>query len=120
MQSLPPFDVFQIKQWFCYLADMNPPLKNKPGKVRPVVVVQMTDVLTPSLTFVPMTSELKEVSYFRVRINRRPGLQLLKDSDILIQEVHTLDRSLFIKELGPLLPAEIAKISQGLKFYFGW
>ena len=43
--TLKKSDLLIVKKGYCYLADMNPPRLSKPGKVRPVVVIQSQDTL---------------------------------------------------------------------------
>lgn len=108
-----------IKQGHCYLANMNPSHKTKPGKVRPVVVIQSTDTLeagSPSVVIVPCTSQIKEENILRGHLKIQPGLKLKQPSDILIDQIHTLDRTLIIEELGELPKNVWNKIKQGISF----
>ena len=112
-----------IKQGGVYLVDMNPPRRSKPGKVRPVVVVQSSDTLeagSPGVVIVPLTSDLSESNILRVRVPIAPGLKLKKPSDALLDQVHTLDKSPFIEELGVLPPIIFEKIHQGVGFLLGF
>ncbi|MBF0491854.1 MAG: type II toxin-antitoxin system PemK/MazF family toxin [Deltaproteobacteria bacterium] len=108
-----------IKQGHCYLVNMNPPIKSKPGKIRPAVVLQSNDVLnteTISITLVPLTTKLEKENILRCRVSPSAQLKIEKPSDILIDQIHTLHRSFFIKELGPLAEIDLLKIKQGLDF----
>lgn len=113
----------QIEQGHCYLVDMNPPRKSKPGKIRPVVVVQSSDTLqagSPGVVIIPLTSKLRDENILRIRINPAPGLKIQKPSDALLDQVHTIDRSLFIGELGALPLPEFAKVENGIRFLLGF
>lgn len=113
-------DTLVIKQWHLYLVDMNPPRKSKPGKVRPAVVVQNVEgLLTAGVTILPMTTDLQDIS-LHIRIHPRPGLQLLRVSDVVVEEIQTVHKAFFFKDLGALLPAEQASITEALKFHFGF
>ena len=116
---MPDLDPRTIKQKYIYVANMNPGIKSKPGKVRPVVVIQSSDTLeagTSGVVVVPCTTRLQEENILRLRLSPRKGLGLTKPSDILIDEIHTLHRSFFYEELGTLLPEEWDKIKEGVRF----
>lgn len=117
--NLPQSDVLIIEQGSVFLADLNPLFKSKIGKVRPVVVVQSTDLLRAGGTeavVVPLTSQVKEPDMLRVHIPKRPGLRLEHPSDAIVNQILTLDRSLILKELGMISPVELEKIMDGIKF----
>ena len=108
-----------IKRGYCYLVDMNPPRRSKPGKVRPVVVIQSSDTLetgSPGVVIIPLTSKLSEENILRVRIAPSAFLNIGKESDALLDQVHTIDRSLFLKELGPLGSQDFQKVEVGVRF----
>lgn len=91
-------DAIQIKSGFCYLADMNPPRKSKSGKLRPVIVIQSDDIIeagSPGIVILPCTSKLDQENVLRVRLNPSAGLKLGKASDVLVDQLHTIDRSFF-------------------------
>ncbi|MBI4374345.1 MAG: type II toxin-antitoxin system PemK/MazF family toxin [Deltaproteobacteria bacterium] len=101
---------------------MNPGRKSKPGKTRPVVVIQSSDVTesgAPSIVIVPLTSQTREENILRLRINKRDLPSLEQESDILIDQIHTVDRSLFLKELGTIPQSLMKKIMEGVQFVLG-
>ena len=111
-----------IEQGDVYLADMNPGRRSKPGKVRPVLVVQASDLSEAgkqSITIVPLTSQLLPSNRLRVRLTPEqiPGLK--QDSDVLIDEIHTLHRSLFIERLGHVSQDNMDTVLQGIMFVLG-
>lgn len=115
--------VSTIKKGVCYLVDMNPGRKSKPGKVRPVVVIQSSDTLEAGslgVVVVPCTSVLKAGNVLRFRLVPSPILSIQKPSDVLLDQIHTVDRTLFLKELGPLDPVDWSKIEEGIKFLLGF
>lgn len=110
---------FTIKQGHCYLADMNPPRRSKPGKIRPVVVVQSQDTIdagTSGIVSVPLTSRLLPENALRIRVMPSPELRLKKASDALADQMHTLDRVYFIEDLGEVPAEPFRKIRDGVKF----
>ena len=102
---------------------MNPPRKSKPGKIRPVVVIQSSDTLkagSPGVVVVPLTTTLSDENILRIRVEPSPDLQLQKPSDALLDQVHTIDRTLFLKELGTLSENDFASIKKGIEFLLGF
>lgn len=108
-----------IKKGFVYLVDMNPGRKSKPGKVRPVVVIQSSDTLeagSPGVVIVPCTTQLRETNILRLNLSPSPTLKIEKSSDVLLDQIHTIDRTLFIKELGSLAPNQWEQLEEGIHF----
>ncbi|MBI2335912.1 MAG: type II toxin-antitoxin system PemK/MazF family toxin [Deltaproteobacteria bacterium] len=108
-----------IEQGRCYLADMNPPRKSKPGKHRPVVVIQSSDTLrmgSPGVVIVPLTTRLDDANILRTRLSPSEKLKIEKPSDVLLDQIHTLDRSLLLRDLGPLNPTDFEKVERGVRF----
>lgn len=117
--SSPTFDHRHIKQGYCYVVDMDPPRRSKPGKVRPVVVIQATDTIaagSPGIVIVPLTTKLRPENILRVRITGAATLLLSQPSDALVDQIHTIDRTLFLKELGVVASPQFTKIQTGVKF----
>ncbi len=111
--------VTDIEKGFCYLIDMNPGRRSKPGKIRPALVIQSSDTIragSPGIVTIPLTSQLQEENILRVRLLASEYSFLEKDSDVLIDQIHTVDRSLFIRELGLLHTKDLKKISSGIHF----
>lgn len=111
-----------IKQRFLYLADMNPPRKSKPGKVRPVIVIQTSDTLetgSPGVVVVPCTTKTDKENILRVPLTSHQALSLEKPSEVLLDQIHTIDRSLIFKELGLVAENDWQKIEQGIRFLLG-
>ena len=81
----------KIKQYYIWLADLNPGKGTEPGKTRPVVVIQ-TDLLNefhPSTLICPITSNVnKDIRLLRVHLKKG---QLDKPSDILIDQIRAID-----------------------------
>ncbi len=112
-----------IEQGTCYLVDMNPPRRSKPGKIRPVIVLQTSDTVkagSPGVVIVPLTTQLKEENILRVRITPSQELKLSKTSDALLDQLHTIDRTLFLEEVGVIPHSIFLKIQEGVKFLLGF
>ncbi len=94
----------KINKFHLYLADLNPRCGTEPGKVRPVVVVQ-TNLLNnvhPSTIICPITSKVsKNTSILRIHLSRKET-NLEKISEILVDQIRSIDNKRFIKHIGEL------------------
>ena len=92
----------KIKRWDIWLADLSPQRGTEPGKTRPVIIVQ-TDLLNsihPSTIICPLTTDIeKNVNILRVHVKQRKS-GLKKDSDILVDQIRTIDNRRLTKKLG--------------------
>lgn len=90
-----------------WLANLNPQSGTEPGKIRPVLIVQaqaLLDVGHPSTLIVPLTTNLIEgAEALRIRIKAAGKLE--KDSDVLIDQLRSIDNVRLIK--GPLLQCDL-------------
>lgn len=85
-----------------WLADLSSKNGTEPGKLRPVLILQnqiLLDILHPSTIIIPLTTNLiDEAEPLRLRI--KANLQLEKDSDLLIDQIRSIDNKRLKK--GPL------------------
>src|SRR5947209_1159832 len=106
----------RIRFGHLYTADMNPRVRSKPGTVRPVVVVQSTAVIeagSPGVVVLPTTSRTFSENPLRVHLPKGSAGNS-RGSDVLVDQVHTLDRSLFKRELGKVPADRMSRILEGL------
>jgi mRNA interferase MazF len=86
-----------------WLADLNPRIGTETGKTMPVLIWQnqiLLDISHPSTIIFPLTTKLiKDSAPLRIRLNAREKLE--KDSDIMIDQIRSIDNKRLIK--GPLL-----------------
>ncbi len=94
----------KIKKFNVYHADLNPRRGTEPGKIRPVVVVQtnLLNNIHPSTVICPITTNVMgKANLLRVHLTKgEAGLK--KMSDILIDQVRTIDNRRFIGRLGEI------------------
>ncbi len=101
-----------------YLANFNPSKGSEAGKVRPCIVLQ-SDLLNeaghPSTTILPMTTRLiEDAAPLRVRIRAGDGLE--SDSDVMIDQVRTIDNRRFCSDLLiSASPVEMARVETCLQ-----
>jgi mRNA interferase MazF len=100
-----------------WLANLNPGKGTEPGKTRPVLIIQcqeLLDVCHPSTLVVPLTTNLiDQAEPLRLRITA--GGKLAKDSDLLVDQMRSIDNKRLIE--GPLLrcpPSLITEIDRCL------
>ena len=107
----------KIEKFGVYLADLNPRIGTEPGKVRPVVVVQ-TDLINevhPSTIVCPLTTHVSRgVQILRVSLGKKEsGLE--KDSDILVDQIRSIDNRRFRKKIGVLTLSHRERLLENLK-----
>ena len=107
-----------VKQYEIWMANLNPPSGTEAGKIRPVVIVQ-SDLLNcnnhPSTMICPITSQVQPASHI-LRVHLLPndinGLE--KKSDIMVDQIRTVDNQRLIKKLGVLDKAAATAIRENL------
>jgi len=99
-----------------YLADLNPRFGTEPGKVRPVVVVQIDSLnrYHPSTIICPLTTKVAGFENpLRVAIPK--GVSgLSRPSDILVDQVKAIDNRRLRRRLGALSDAYLSELRQKL------
>ena len=109
MPSLQKYDI--------WLADLNPRIGTEPGKIRPVIIIQ-SDFLNnihPSTIICPITTNINRTSkILRISLpNNYSGLA--KPSDILVDQIRSIDNKRFIKRLGTISPGLRNLLNTNLK-----
>ena len=103
------------RQFDIWLADLNPTIGTKPGKTRPVVIIQ-TDLLNEthlSTIVCPVTTNVRlEAEILRVHLKKA---QLPKLSDVLVDQPRAIDNKRFIKRIGKLNTEQIIQLKENLK-----
>ena len=98
-----------------WTANLNPVKKNNEmGKIRPVLIFQ-TDELNhsdyPTTIVIPFTTVLiNDAEPIRMRILKRENL--IKDSDLIITQIRSVDNSRFIEKVASLTPEEYIKVKE--------
>ena len=105
----------KIKQYEIWLANLDPKIGTEPGKTRPVVIIQ-TNLLNdfhPSTIVCPVTSNVKkDIKILRIYLKKG---KLDKPSDILIDQIRSIDNKRFIKKLGILTGLQIQNIKTNIR-----
>lgn len=105
----------KINQYEIWLANLNPLKGSEPGKIRPVAVVQtnlLNEIHLSTLICPITTNVLPEVKILRVALAKN---QLNEMSDILVDQLRTIDNRRFIKKIGKLTKEQIAQLKENLR-----
>ena len=91
------------------------------GKPRPALIIQ-SDLFAehPSVTILPVTSELRDTPLFRISIDPTPGNGLLKPSQIMVDKTQTIPREKIGKTLGQLDETTIVAVNRALALFLGF
>lgn len=105
----------EIKQYDIWLADLNPARGTKPGKTRPVVIIQ-ANVLNnehPSTIICPVTTNVvSEAELLRVHLKKG---QLDKLSDVLVDQVRAIDNRRLSKKIGQINIEQQKQLRENLR-----
>jgi mRNA interferase MazF len=107
------------KPFEIYLANLNPKKGHEVGKTRPVVVIHsalIEGVLQTSIVC-PITTQLSSATLLRVNIpfQDAPTTGLTEPSDIIVDQIRSIDNQRLIKKLGELPVAQIEKLQKSLQ-----
>jgi mRNA interferase MazF len=91
------------------------------GKPRPALVIQ-SDLFDahPSVTVLPVTSELREAPLFRVRVEPTADNGLRRSSEVMIDKAHTIAREKIGKTIGQLDGESMLAVNRGLAVFLGF
>ena len=90
------------------------------GKPRPALVIQ-SDLFAehPSVTVLPVTSELRDTPLFRITVDPAAGNGLAKRSQVMIDKAQTVPRDKVGDTIGRLEDRAMAAINQALTLFLG-
>ena len=107
-----------IKQFEIWVADLNPKIGTKPGKTRPVLIVQtnlLNSIPHPLTIICPITTNVKKDSEI-LRVHLKKGTANLHQAcDIMIDQVRAIDNKRLMKKIGNLSTDLTAKIKENLQ-----
>ena len=90
------------------------------GKPRPALVIQSDLFDThPSVTILPVTSELREVPLFRVRLEPTAENGLLHASDVMVDKATTVAKEKIGRHIGRLDDGTMLAINRLLAVFLG-
>ena len=91
------------------------------GKPRPALVIQ-SDLFDahPSVTVLPVTSELREAPLFRIRIEPTDDNGLRKTSEIMVDKTQTVALARFGSTIGQLDDESMLAVNRALAVFLGF
>tara|TARA_R110000868_G_scaffold111053_6_gene300177 strand:- start:90 stop:440 length:351 start_codon:yes stop_codon:yes gene_type:complete len=108
----------QIKQYEIWIADLNPQIGTKPGKTRPVLVIQtnlLNKIPHPSTIVCPITTNVKKDSEI-LRVHLKKGTSNLHQAcDIMVEQIRAIDNKRLTKKVGVLPSALIEKVRENIQ-----
>ena len=94
------------RRWHIYVVDFAPQVRSKPGKHRPCLAVQPSEIAAAghsSTVILPLTSKVGSAKAFPLRVRLPAGTcQLKHDSDVMVDQIIAWDNSLFSRDLGAI------------------
>ena len=90
------------------------------GKPRPALVIQ-SDLFEahPSVTILPVTSDLRATPLFRITVNPTPDNGLNKPSQVMVDKPHSVARDKIGSVLGHLDDAAMLAVNRALAVFLG-
>ena len=91
------------------------------GKPRPALIIQ-SDLFDehPSLTVLPVTSELRETPLFRITIEPGADNGLHKPSQIMVDKAQTISRGKIGQVIGRLNDENLVAVNRALAVFLGF
>jgi len=91
------------------------------GKPRPALVIQ-ADLFSehPSVTILPVTSELRPTPLFRISVTPIPQNGLRRDSQVMIDKAQTVPSDKIGKIIGRLDDETIVAVNRALSVWLGF
>ncbi|MBI3601464.1 MAG: type II toxin-antitoxin system PemK/MazF family toxin [Candidatus Omnitrophica bacterium] len=105
-----------VRKFHLYLVDLGDSFGAEPGKLRPVVVIQ-TDEFNdchPTTMVCSLTTNIKPVSILRVHVPANNISGLFKDSDIMVDQIRSIDVKRIKKSLGRLNNTQSQQLLENL------
>ncbi len=90
------------------------------GKPRPALIIQ-SDLFAehPSVTILPITSELRNVPLFRVAVSVSEKNNLSATSEVMVDKVQTVPREKIGEVFGHLAEEDMLAVSRALAVFMG-
>jgi len=90
------------------------------GKPRPALIIQ-SDLFSehPSVTIIPITSELRDTPLFRVPVRYGEITGLRKPSEVMVDKVQTIPREKIGAVFGRLAEEDMLAVNRALAVFLG-
>lgn len=90
------------------------------GKPRPALIIQ-SDLFSehPSVTIIPITSELRDTPLFRVPVRYGESTGLRKPSEVMVDKVQTIPREKIGAVFGRIAEEDMLAVNRALAVFLG-
>jgi len=96
-------------------------LQGSYGKPRPALVIQSDFFdMHPSVTILPITSELRDAPLFRIAVAPSPANGLRKPSQVMVDKAQTVARDRIGETIGRLGDEELLAVNRALALFLGF
>jgi mRNA interferase MazF len=91
------------------------------GKPRPALVVQsdLFNATHPSITILPLTSELRDAPLFRIDVAPSSANGLKKPSQLMLDKISTIARDKIGSRIGRLDDPSMIQVSRSMMLWLG-
>ena len=91
------------------------------GKPRPALVVQ-SDLFRdhPSVTILPITTEIREAPLFRIAVTPTPANGLIKPSQIMVDKIQTIPVDKAGAVVGSLDEGQMMAVNRSMALFLGF
>ena len=95
-------------------------LKEDYGKPRPALIIQ-SDLFDehPSVTLMPVTSELRDTPLFRLRVEPDASNGLARPSQVMIDKIQTVARDRVGEPVGRLADSPMTEVNRLMALFLG-
>jgi len=102
-----------------FLVDFNPTIGSETKKVRPAAVVSnnINNLHAPIVSVAPLTSNVKRVYSFEVKVDAEQG-GLSSFSKIMLNQTRAVGKVRLFKKIGTLPDAIMDEVDKALKLHF--
>ena len=96
-------------------------LRGDCGKPRPALVVQ-ADVFAalPSVTILPITSDLRDAPLYRIKVEHSTDIGLDKPSQIMVDKPQTIPREKVSQVVGHLDDSTMVAVNRAMALFLGF
>lgn len=96
-------------------------LQGNYGKPRPALIIQ-SDLFDehPSVTILPVTSEMRDTPLFRISIDPSPDNGLRKTSQVMIDKAQSVPREKLSDSFGHLDDETMVSVNRALALFLGF
>jgi mRNA interferase MazF len=96
-------------------------LQGSYGKPRPALVIQSDFFdMHPSVTILPIASELRDAPLFRIAVAPSPANGLRKPSQVMVDKAQTVARDRIGETIGRLGDEELLAVNRALALFLGF